>query len=388
MKKEGARILIFFLAGVLSLNLASAALGIGPAKQYVDFVPNLQLEYTFKVYTGASTQIELYSKGEFADLVEFDKKEMTGGGGFTVKIKLPGSIEKPGMHTILIGAREKVSEEEGIGTSIAVQAPIFIFVPYPGKYAEATFLCNNANAGEPINFILGISNLGKEPVTAITGIDIYSEKAKMETLNLGVKYINNQEEWTFKKSLNTTNYKPGDYDANAIGDYGGDKRINETCKFRLGSLVVGIVNYTTEVFKPGIKPFEINIENLWNNDIENVYGSVYVSDNGENLTEFSTSGIYLKPWEKKTLKGYIDTNSIEKGEYDVQVRLNYAGVFSLARGKLMVKEKMGMILYIVLGVIVLIILIMTALIIRYKFFRKKDRNKLSDSRRKNNRAAE
>lgn len=380
MKKEGVIgiIIIFLLIEVFSLNLVSAALGIGPAKQYVDFKPDMQLEYTFNVYADGNTKIEMYAKEEFADLVKFDKKELTGGGSFTVKIKLPGSIEKPGMHTLLIGAREKIDEDkEGIGVSIAVQAPIFIFVPYPGKYAEAAFSCNNANAGEPVKFILDISNLGKEPITAVAGIDIYSGKNKIETLNLGLVEVINQEKYTFKRVLNTTNYKSGDYNSSAIVDYGGDKKINTGCEFRLGSLFVNIVNYTSEAVKPGIKPFEINIESSWNNNLENVYGMVYVSNNGKNLTEFSTPGVSLSAWEKKTLKGYIDTNALENGEYDVQVRLNYAGTSSLARGKVKIMEKTNVILYVIIGVIALIILSIIALVIKYIFFRKKDKEKLS-----------
>ncbi len=382
MKKEEiiSLILIFLLAEIFSLNLVSAALGISPAKHYVDFKPGLELEYSFNVYADSGQRIEVYSAGEFADLVKFDKKELDGGGSFSVKVKLPDSIEKPGKHTLLIGAREKVDEEEGIGTSIVIQAPIFISVPYPGKYAEASFSCNNANAGESVKFILDISSLGKEPITAVAGIEISSGTNKIETLNLGAKYIANQEKHSFKKTMNTTNYKPGDYNSNAIVEYGGDKRIDIGCEFRLGSLFVNISNYTLEIFKPGIKPFEINIESLWNNNLDNVYGIVYISGNGKNLTEFSTPGISLGAWEKKTLKGYIDTDAIEKGEYDVKVRLNYAGTYSLAQGKLKIKEKINVLIYLVIGMIVLIIVSVIVLIIKYKFFRRQGKGKLSASK--------
>ena len=181
---------IFFIIVIfLFLPVASALLGISPAKQYVDFKPGMELEYNFNVYGDSEQKIEIYSAGEFSDLVEFDKKELVGGGGFNVKIKLPESIEKPGKHILLIGAREKTDGEEGVATSVAVQAPIVIFVPYPGKYAEIIFTTNNANAGEPVKFEVTVSSMGEESITAATSIEIYSDENLVEILDLGIKPI-------------------------------------------------------------------------------------------------------------------------------------------------------------------------------------------------------
>lgn len=335
MKKE---IIVLFITFAFLLNLQLVlCLGISPAVQYVDFKPGLELEYSFNVYAEPEQTIELYSEGEFSDLVKFNKEELPGGGTFNAKIKLPQEIEIPGKHILLIGAREKIDEEIGaIGTSVIVRVPIVIRVPYPGKYAEISLSVNNANVGEPVRFEVSVASMGKEPIMAATKIDIYSGKKKIETLDLGAKFIENQESYKFIKILNTSNYNPGDYNATAIVDY--QYAIAKTSSvFRIGQLFVNMTNYTNKIIKGGIKPFEIDVESFWNDPIENVYGEVYVIKDNIKVIDFLTPSVNLVGWEKKTLKGYIDTEVLELGEYDLNISINYNGKETMNKGKLTIK---------------------------------------------------
>ncbi len=370
MKKE---ILVLIVISIFLLNLQLVLpLGISPAIQRVDFQPGLELEYSFKVYADPGQIIEVYSDGEFSDLVKFDKKELNGGGGFNIKIKLPQEIEIPGKHTLLIGAREKVDVESGaIGTSVVVRAPIIIQVPYPGKYAEISFSTHNANVGEPVKFEVTVASMGKEPIFAITNIDIYSEKKKIETLDLGAKIIENQKSDKFIKILNTSDYKPGDYNATAIVDY--QAAIAKTSSvLRIGQLFVNMTNYTNEIIKGGIKPFEINVESLWNDPIENVYGEVSVLKDNLSITNFLTPSVILLGWEKKTLNGYVDTNVLEIGEYDLDINISYGGKETMNKGKLTIEMKQKYLVYYIMGGILISLIL---LIVLYFKFRKSIFNK-------------
>jgi len=371
MKKE---ISVLLIISVFLLNLQLVlSLGISPAIQRVDFLPGLELEYSFNIYANPEQIIEVYSEGEFSDLVRFDKTELNGGGRFSVKIKLPQEIEIPGKHVLLIGAREKADSEDGtIGTSVIVRAPIVIQVPYPGKYAEISLSTNNANIGEPVKFEVTVASMGKEPISATTKIEIYSEKKKIETLDLGTKLIENQKSDKFIKILNTDNYNQGDYNATAIVDY--QAAIAETNKvFRIGQLFVNMTNYTREIIKEGIKPFEIHIESLWNNPIENIYGEVHVLKDNTSITNFLTPSVSLLGWEKKTLNGYVDTDILEPGEYDLDIKIIYEGKEAMNKGKLTIKIKQGYQTYYIIGGILLILIILIALY--FKFMKKNGKSK-------------
>jgi len=346
---------IVLLIILVFLPLVSA-LGISPAKKYVNFKPNLELEYSFKIFADSKQKIELYAAGEFSDLVTFDKKELVGGGSFKVRIKLPDKIEKPGEHRILIGAREKAEEEEMLGTVVAVQAPIVVFVPYPGKYAEVSLSANNANVGEPIKFEVNVKSLGNESIIATTNIEIYNaNEEKIETLYLGTKKIDNQTSAVFKKTLDTKNYQPGNYEALAIVDYQeGVAKANK--KFRIGHLFVNITNYTKEVIKKGIQPFEIEIESLWNDKIDNVYAKVFVNKQNHSVITFQTPSAELNEWEKKTLLGYIDTDKLKIGRYDLKIVVHYVENSTAIDGKLDVVRKSQLVFYLlIIGIIIAVI---------------------------------
>ncbi|MDP3027592.1 MAG: hypothetical protein Q8N63_07850 [Nanoarchaeota archaeon] len=377
MKKEILVLLVIF-AFLLNLQLV-LSLGISPGIESVDFKPGLELEYSFSVYAEPEQIIEIYSEGEFSDLVRFDKTELKGGGGFNVKLKLPQEIEIPGKHVLLIGARDKVDPEVGmIGTSVIVRAPIIIHVPYPGKYAEISFSTQNANVGDSVKFEVTVASMGKEPIFAITNIDIYSEKKKIETLDLGAKIIENQKSDKFIKILNTSNYNPGDYNATAIVDY--QVAIARTSSvLRIGQLFVNMTNYTNEIIKGGIKPFEIHVESLWNDPIEDVYGEVSVLKNNLSITNFLTPSVSLLGWEKKTLNGYVDTNVLEMGEYDLDINISYGGKKTLNKGKLTIEREQNYLIYYIIGGVLIVLII---LIVLYFKFRKSIFNKNGKSKKR------
>jgi len=370
MKKRA--IIFFTLIILINLSFISA-LGIGPGKQTVDYEPGLELTYSFKVYADEGQEVEIYATGEFADLVKFDKKSLIGNGHFTITIKLPDKIEKPGDHNILIGVKEKIIKGgTAVGTAVDIRTPIAVKVPYPGKYAEISLITNNANVGIPIEFKVKVASMGQEPILAKTSIDIYSAEEKIQTLDLGNRVIANQEEETFIGILETTTYKPGPYRAIANVDY-QEGKAKEEKGFKIGHLFVEIGNYTKEMVKEGIKPFKIEVQSAWNDPIENVHGEVYILKNNKNITNFLTPSTNLKPWEKKTLQGYIDTGVLSLGTYDLKIKLNYKGNSTIAEGKLKVKEKSSYTLYLVTASI--LVLITLFIIFKNRILKKKNDKK-------------
>jgi hypothetical protein len=320
------RIFFIFIILIILINLSSA-LGIRPGKIEFNFQPGLEQTITYSVFGADSeTELELYVEGDLAEYVKLDKEILVGGGGFNAILKLPAYIEKPGKHRILIGAKEKFDEETlgtAVGTSINIRGVIDIHVPYPGKYLEISLGSHDVNIGEPVQFELNIASKGKEDVSITPKIEITSEEKTIETLYFKNRILKSQEEIKLYKILDTTNYNPGNYNATAIVDYG--KSAIAKSKFRIGELVINIINYTKQITIGGLQKFNIEIESGWNDNIDGAYAEVFILNGSTNLLSFKTSSTSLTPWEKKNITGFFDTTNFEKGFYDANITIKYYG---------------------------------------------------------------
>ena len=333
MKKGRECLLKIFLvcAIIFFLIEMGSALRVGPANVEYNFAPGLETSIGYSVsHPNPDTEFELYVAGDLSDYVSLDKDNLVGGGVFTATLKLPSFLEKPGKHRILIGVKEKISEKEletsvaMIRTSVTIQVVIDIYVPFPGKYLQISLSSNNANVNESINFELQIDSLGKEDVSVTPMIEITSNNEKVETLYFVDREIKSQERINLHKTLETTNYNPGVYNALAVVDYGGLAK--DESEFKIGELVIEMVNYTEQVPIGGLRNFDIEIESGWNNNIDGAYAEVFVlGDLNEELARFKTSPTSLIPWERKVISGFFETSNFEEGFYDANVTLVYYG---------------------------------------------------------------
>ena len=358
-RKEGFVLVLFFLLVIIILTkLGSAALGISPAKIEINFVSGLETSVTYNVVSDdPDKELEIYALGELGKYITLDKKKLSGGGGFTAKLKLPDSIEKPGKHQIYVGAREKADEELApIGTAIAIQALINVYVPYPGKYAELTLTANNANVNEPINFELEIINRGKETLNIQPKIEIYSGEEKKETLVFQLRELASQETINLKKILNTSSYNPGEYRAVAIVDYGETARAETG--FKLGNLFVEIANYSRKIVNSGIQRFDVGVESRWNNKIEGVYAEVFI-----NSISFKTPPATLEPWQKSVLMGFFNAGNFTEGKYPVNITVYYSGKSSNKLGEVeFIKKKSALLIWLIISVAFVLIVASVVLI--------------------------
>ena len=307
--------------------ISAGALGISPASFKIDFEPNLEQTFNFKIMTGDPEQeIEVYVKGDLAEYVNLSTTHFKGNGGVTVILKLPAYIAIPGTHRILIGAIEVNKELDGmIGGIVAIQAPIDVKVPYPGKYAEASFNVMNVNEGEKAKFDLRINNLGTELISVTPQIDIFegSYDNRIQTKILQEEEINSKEQRQILGFLETSTFEAGTYPVKAFLDYG--KLIELESLFRVGSLFMNITNYTYKFETGKINKFDIEVENLWNLEMKEVYAYVSITDAGNVLDTFTTASMNMAPWEKKTLTGFFDATNIKPGKYIASLKLFYGG---------------------------------------------------------------
>ena len=366
------RRLIFLIIALLFISLASASLGISPAKKSFDFYPGevIEIDYT-AISDSPDRKVEVYAEGDLAQYVTFDRKTFNGGGGFHATISLPNSIDVPGGHRLLIGVRESPVEGQFLGAVINIRSVVDIFVPYPGKYIEASLKVPHGNIDEIIPIEFHISNRGKESLEIDSSLDIISAGGEIIfNKNFDRVSLVSTEEHLFRTVLNTSGVKPGTYSAKATINYGDIFSTNTT--FNIGSLFVNISNFTTFLPKDNIQKFYINVESRWNGILQGVYGEVNVSNQTYNIV-FKTPSIGLGAWEKGELVGYLDTSFLE-GDYNTAVDVFYADYSTRAFGKLnvsLISADMTLLVWIGAAIAALIIVAAVLFVLRKKKKKRK-----------------
>lgn len=375
--------LLIFL--ILCPVVSAGVIGISPASYKINFEPNLKKTFSFRASTSDPNQkIGIYVKGDLAEYVNLSKTSLLGGGSFDVTLSLPKSFEKPGKHVALIGVIEMDKEIESatsmIGGVAAVQAPIEVFVPYPGKYAEAEFMMEDINEGEFAFFELKIKNLGTDDFKVIPKIEFYDNEEEIKTEILNDTLIKSQEEKVFNGFIDTSDFSPGVYNVIVKIDYGQYLEIKD--EFKIGTFFINITDYSNE-FKPGkINKFYIEIESLWNSRIENVYSEVSVTDQGEIIDQFKTPSADIEPWQKINLTGFFNAEEIEEGKYRANLRVNYQNKTTYKLVVVYVQEpsEINYLLIAVIGGVILFLMTMSIiiyLIIRIRRLNKKIKRKQS-----------
>lgn len=362
-------------------NIHASSLGLTPAIIEQNFEPNGKFLASFNVL-GASDEQNLFvfAEGDFSESVTFDKTNFTGVTTFTAYIDLPAETTKYGKNKLYIKVKEVFEAEAGIGTKLEIGALIVIRVPYPGKYAEIrSFEINEVNENESVIFISKIENMGSQEIIANVSVDIFSEEQFIESIFLGSKKIRFRETKSFAGA--TKGYNAGVYNATAILDYEGAVKGENKKQFKVGGLFVDIINWTSEIIQGKIGEFEIEIESKWNNNIENVYAEVNISKKGGFSDFFKTPSVKLGRWEKTKLKGFVNAENLEAGEYNAKITLFYEGKTTekIVNARVVSGElSTAAIKYIILagiGVVVILIIIAVVVVLLLKINKLKKINR-------------
>ncbi len=357
MKKEWI-VLTFVLFTLILTNLASASLGMYPAKKEFYFTPNEQIKVTYHVYSDkANNNIAISAEGDLTQYVTFDKQSLIGGGDVTATVNLPASIDKPGKNQLYIVAAEQPVEGTFIGTSIRLRALINVYIPYPGKYIEANLDTPNANLGEKVPVELKVASRGTETITVSPQIYFYdSSGINVKTMSFSPALLSTNEEKYFRQYLDSSDLNPDDYLAKAIIDYGAADNMVLNQTFRIGNLRVDVVNFTQNLSAGEINKFVVRVKSNWNGKIEEVYADVKLLLNESEGISFRTPSIDLNPWEEKDIIGYFDTTGLKSKDYLTEIKLSYLGQTTHTSGIVWIMEKgINEITVIIIAVIVAII---------------------------------
>ncbi|MFH1399343.1 MAG: hypothetical protein ABIG95_04505 [Candidatus Woesearchaeota archaeon] len=319
---------IFFLLVLLSVQ-STLATSISPGKATIDFEPNL--EKTLSFYLCGAESIQSYIKdfdlGQYATIE--DNNQNGGCRHITVHIKFPENISPPGKHRILVGGLQLEGSAAGITTRVAIQATVYVNVPYEGMYPVWRFDAPNANEGEPVLFQAIVTNLGLMPVPgAYVSVDVSSNNSLLKNLKSATKVIPALGEEIFLMEMSTVGMKSGTYDVLAKLHYDAEEQ-PITTQFNIGTLYVAINSFSEMAEQGRINPINVEIESKWNNLLEDVYANIQIGN-----SKLKTASIDLKPWEKTNITGYYDAGNIPLGFQDVSIVLHYEDAATTKSGKL------------------------------------------------------
>lgn len=337
------RNILIALSIALILSAASAgdacALGIGPGRVELDFQPGLSqtLEYLILNNEQKDVTVEVYVGGDLseyvscsADTLHFSPQEVTKT--FTCDLRLPDSIETPGVRDTRIGVVESMeavsTEGATMGGRVGVESQLWVRVPYPGYYAEIGLSAPNTAIGEDVMFTLKVSNKGTEPFTASGTIKVFDAARELASLDAGQASLQPGESRELTASWPTEGRGAGEYRAIATVDYSGNIKEAEAM-FRIGELRAEITGVPKVSVPLGdIAKFRVSVESVWNDPISGIYVDLDVTKSGKSVSSGKSETFSLAGWEKKEVLVYIDTADMAPGTYDVRATLNYMGIAS------------------------------------------------------------
>ncbi len=364
MKFRNILILVILINAIALVS----SLGISPALKDVSFEPGKEVNVTFFVLDASEDSFYDISirGGDLEPYSTLSTTSVKGGSNFILTIHFPQSINEPGQHTVSVSIKERPSESSFINTIVEVGSVVTVFVPYPGIYGDLSLNVPDGNVDDKLPVELHVINRGDNILSLDkVFIDLVSaEDSVVLTANFTPVDIPVGGDRYFRKYMDTQGISPGNYLAIAHVFYSGNERqLNKSLK--IGSLFVNITNYTRSIEKNGIQKFYVTVESQWNSPISAVYVDVNISNNLNESYSFRTPSIDLKPWEKKDIESYLDTDKLE-GIYTVNLNASYLGQSSYLTGSLEILSNNQLLAYslIIAGVVILVAILIIWIIKR------------------------
>ena len=244
-------------------------------------------------------------------------------------LNLPNELS-PGTNIgeIVISESSKQSSGENfIGATLSVVTQVYVYVPYPGRYAEAIMNILNADSNGDVTFIIPISNLGEFDLNNVyANVDVYSSlNEKISSFNTHSINIKSQEKEDLIYKWNAKELSTGNYYAKAAVIY-EDKVINLDGTFRVGSTTLELQDLYVNNFNLGeIVKVDMLVENKWSEPISGARSIMEIYGKQGNLLDKIISPDYtISGLSKEIMSAYWDTNGVYEGDYDTKVTLEYA----------------------------------------------------------------
>ncbi len=344
--------LLFLFAIILVLVVQSvSAIGITPGRTNIDYEPGKSRTVEFTVVNTEGKDIEgvILVQGELnrsisVSEVSFKMSVAEREKKFSYVLAMPNDL-RPGTHAgevVAIQLPSKSSEGETfIGSAIGVATQVHIFVPYPGKYAEAEMSVIGPGNNGKIIFSLPVASRGELDLVRVRGtVDIYTSlNEKIATVITNEVSILSKERKEITAEWDSSSANPGPYRAVATVLY-DEESFKIEKEFNVGQQKLDVESIEVNDFSLGqIAKFEILVNNKWSQKITGAYAQMIIyNDKKEAIADFKSQTYDFSPLEKTLMVAFWDTAGVKKGAYESSLFLKYASNSEQRDFKLEVSE--------------------------------------------------
>ena len=340
MRRLSILLFLFLLPTVYGVGIRGADL-----RAMIDFEPDKQVEFNYAAVANAgfTQDYDLRVEGDLAEYVNLDTQKIIAlpdgqRAPFKATINFPSEIATPGIHTIKIyvdetmvrGSNGDQNAGANVGAKVSVVAQIMVRVLYPMKKLVASLALEDVEEHQPLTLKANVENWGKTPFSSVWAeFTVYDQNnTKIETVTSNRVSLDTLESKTLTALVDTVKYEAGEYNVTAV--IHGDESTEELRgSFRIGTLVVEILEATATFKNSSINQFNVKIKNRWNREVPSVYAIIRIGP-----SEVQTPTVTLKQWEEKLLTGYWDTTGFDIGTHDAYITLYYGGKTSTAKIKI------------------------------------------------------
>ncbi len=309
------------------------ALGITPGRTTIDFSPNLEKSVEFSVINTEKKDFEVAFtvQGDLSDYIDigyssdsFSKDEYEKK--FSYDISLPLEL-KPGLHTAEVIAVEIAkgmnSQDTIIQTTVSVATQLHVYVPYPGKYIDASLNIINREENNLISFEIPVISRGQEKINNVHAqIKVYKGSDLIETIVLNEGPLNPGERKVFSRNWEPE-VRPGIYKAVVEINYDGNKLSLEK-EFDLGKAELELLSIGTNDFKLGeIAKIKVLVSNQKSDIIKDSLANLKVFDENNKIADIKSENYEIPASSNKEMLLYWDTENLKKGEYTGDLRIDY-----------------------------------------------------------------
>jgi len=333
-------VFIFMLSSVY-------ALGVTPARTTIDFERNLVQTIEYEVLTGdTETNLVIAAQGDLAEFISIPLSMVNvpaaqGSVGLSYSINLPNSME-PGLSEGEVVILELPSggqtSKANVRATLAVVTQLHVYVPYPGKYANARMNVISRPGGA--TFVFPVVSAGEFDLTSVrANVDIFNKLGeKVDSFTTGSIAVASGAkkeivyEWDSDAPV-------GNYRAVASLIY-DDGTLSLEEEFSVGSAEIELQDITVEDFNLGeIAKLEMLVENKWSDPIIDAYVETKIyNDQGEVVSEFKSASYDVDALSKEVFVSYWDTAGVRVGTYETEVSIVYGDSNSLKSLKFQVEE--------------------------------------------------
>lgn len=313
-----------FLILALAVPLASS-LRMSPGSAHVTFEPFYENEFDVVLTNNRNHAIDVAIDIDGSLAQYFSATEVSlrprGTALSTVSFTLPEDIP-PGANKVYITFTEDFYDpEEGmIATRTATRLRVEVWKPYPGRYAEIELTPNHVAVGENTDVEVRIQSRGDQLVRGDLQLRVLDfERRLIDSEIVSNVEVESDATWRRFVMLNAEEYEPGRYRVQARYDYGSAVAEDEQTLI-IGVREVELLNATQDVYlDTGINPFTVDVENLWNEPIENVEATFQLG-----RSTARTPSVNLARFTQKTLRGHWEVDdALEPGTHNALVTVSY-----------------------------------------------------------------